>query len=56
MQFLDYLVDPSFQGVNRHFVLSFENNAYRTSYNRYFLPTIEMKDHNVMIDRKNFKQ
>ena len=33
-QYLDYLVDPSFQGVNRLFVLSFENNAYRTSYKR----------------------
>ena len=33
-QNLDYLVDPSFQGVNRFFVLSFENNAYRTSYKR----------------------
>ena len=27
-QYLDYLVDPSFQGVNRLFVLSFENNAH----------------------------
>ena len=24
-QYLDYLKDPSFQGVNRHFVLSFDN-------------------------------
>ena len=24
--YLDYLVDPSFQGVNRRFVLSLENN------------------------------
>ena len=27
-QYLDYLVDPSFQGVNRLFVLSFGNNAH----------------------------
>ena len=27
-QYLDYLVDPSFQGVNRLSVLSFQNNAH----------------------------
>ena len=27
-QYLDYLVDPSFQGENRLFVLSFENDAH----------------------------
>ena len=32
-QHLDYLIDPSFQGVNRLLVLSFEDNAHRTSYN-----------------------
>ena len=29
---LDYLIDPSFQGINRLFVLSFENDAHRTNY------------------------
>ena len=29
--YLDYLIDPSFQGVNRLFVLSFEDNAHQTS-------------------------
>ena len=28
--YLDYLIDPSFQGVNSLFVLSFENTADRT--------------------------
>ena len=42
-QYLDYLIDPSFQGINRHFVLSFENEAQRTSYKRYYFPAIEMK-------------
>ena len=32
IQYLDYLVDPSFQGVNRLFVLSFEGNAVRTGH------------------------
>ena len=32
-QYLDFLIDPSFQGVNRLFVLKFENEAQRTSTN-----------------------
>ena len=31
IQYLDYLIDPSFQGVNRLFVLSFEDEAQRRS-------------------------
>ena len=31
-QYLDYLNDPSFQGFNRRFVLSFENETQRISY------------------------
>ena len=31
-QYLDFLIEPSFQGVNRLFVLPFENEAQRTSY------------------------
>ena len=30
-QYLDYLIDPFFQGMNRLFVLSFEDNAHQTS-------------------------
>ena len=53
-QYLDYLIDPSFQGVNKLFVLSTENEAQRTSYKQYYLPTVEIKDYNVMIDVQNF--
>ena len=53
-QCLDYLIDPSFQGVNRLFVLSFEDNAHQTSYNRHFLPALEIKGYNLMTDGKNF--
>ena len=53
-QHLDLLIDPSFQGVNRIFVLSFKGETQRTSYKRYYLPTVEIKCYNVMIDRKNF--
>ena len=53
-QYLDYLIDPSFQGVNRLFVLSFEDESQRTSYKRYYLPAVEIKNYNVMIDGQNF--
>ena len=49
---LNHLVEPSFQGVNRHFILAFENDAQRTSNKRYYLPNVEIKDYNVMIDGK----
>ena len=53
-QYLDLLINPSFQGVNRAFVLSFGNNNGRTNYTRYYLPRVEIKDYNVVIDRRNF--
>ena len=52
-QYLDYLIDPSFQGVNRLFVLSFEDEEQQTSYKQYYVPTLNIKDYNVMIDEQN---
>ena len=46
--------DISFQGVNRHFVWSLENSTHQTSYKNYFLPTVELKDYIIRIDRQNF--
>ena len=51
---LNHLVEPSFQGVNRLFVLAFENDNHRTSNERYYLPTVEIKDYNIMINGENF--
>ena len=51
---LNHLVEPSFQGINRLFVLAFENDDQRTSNKRYYIPNVEIKDYNVMIDGKNF--
>ena len=48
--YLDYLIEPSIQRVNRNFVSSFENTNDRISYRRYFLPQVETKSYNVMID------
>ena len=51
---LNYLVEPSFQGVNSLFVLAFENGTQRTSNKRYYLPNVEIKNYNVMLDGKFF--
>ena len=49
------LINLSFQGINRLFVLLFENNGGRRgSYTRYYLPLVEIKDYNVVIDGRNF--
>ena len=53
-RYLNHLINPSFQRVNRPFVLSFENENGRTSHSTYYLPKVEIKDYNVMIDGKNF--
>ena len=52
-RYLNYLINPSFQGVNRLFVLSFENENDRTSHTTYHFPKVEIKDYNVMIDGRN---
>ena len=51
---LNHLIEPSFQGVNRLFVLAFENDDDRTSDEQYYLPTVEIKDYNIMINDENF--
>ena len=50
---LNHLVETSFQGVNRLFVLVFENDDYRSSTRRYNLPTINIKDYNIIINGEN---
>ena len=51
---LNYLVEPSFQRANRLFVLAFENDDDRTSDEEYYLPTVEIKDYNIVINGENF--
>ena len=51
---LNHLIEISFQRVNRLFVLAFEDDEQRTSNKRYYIPNVEIKDYNVMIDGKNF--
>ena len=47
---LNYLIEPSFQGVNRLFVLAFEDDAQRKVHSGYYLPNVVIKNYNVMIN------
>ena len=54
---LNYLIDPTLTNVNRLFILSFKrDNAAdkRDSFLDYYVPDVEMKDFNVLIDGKCF--
>ena len=51
---LNYLIDTTFSNVNRLFVLSFENEDDRTSYYKYYLPSVDYNDYNVLIDENVF--
>ena len=51
---LNHLVEPSFQGVNRLSVLAFENHDDRTSSEEYYLPTVEIKEYNIVINGEIF--
>ena len=51
---LNYLIDPTFNKFSRLFVLSFENLDNRTSFSKYYTPTVEIKDYNVFIGGKSF--
>ena len=51
---LNHLIEPSFQGGNRLFVLAFENDTQRTSAKGYYLPTVQLKNYNIMINGENF--
>ena len=63
-----FALDAAFQGVNRLFVLAFEdtradapaprnlvaNRVIRDSYRKYFVPRVDITSYNVLIDGRNF--
>ena len=51
---LNYLIDSTFTKVNRLFVLSFENESDRTSFLKYDVRNIQIKDFNLLINWKCF--
>ena len=50
-EYLDYSIDPSFQGVNRLLALSYENNAHRTIHTGYFFLIVEVKEYDVTMEK-----
>ena len=53
-RYLNFAIHPSFQGLNRLFVLSFKDKNSRKSHKQCYFPTVEIKDYNVMTDGRNF--
>ena len=51
---LNFLIDPTFNNVNRLFVLAFANEEDRRSFSKYYTPAVEIKDYNVIIDGEPF--
>ena len=52
---LNYLINPIFTNVNRLFVLSFENENGRTSFSNCYVPKVEIKDFNVLMENHFLK-
>ena len=51
---VSYLIDPTFNKVNRLFVLSIKNEEDRTSFSKYYTTKVEIQEFNVLIDGKSF--
>ena len=51
---LSYLLEPSFQGVNRLFVLAFGDDAQRKVHSGDYIPNVVIKHYNVMINEEKF--
>ena len=49
-KYLQFLIDPIFQGVNRIFVLLLKDENSRESHQKYYLPTKGIKNYNVIIN------
>ena len=51
---LNYLKETTFPKVNILFVLTFENEEDKTSFSKYHVPNVQIKDFNALIDGKAF--
>ena len=51
-------LDPSFQGVNRLFIMAYSreniNQPTKDGRRKYYLPRIDLKKYNVIVDGRNF--
>ena len=50
----NFLIDPTFNNVNRLFVLAFPNEEDRRSFSKHYTPSVEIKDYNFIIDGEPF--
>ena len=50
---LDYLIDPTFTKANRLCDLSFEHEKDRTSFSKDYVPNVQIKYFNVLINGKS---
>ena len=50
--YLDYVIDPNFQRINRLFLSFLADDTIRTVHTEYLLPKLEIKDYNI-VDRPN---
>ena len=54
---LYYMINETFRNINRLFVLSFKNSFIdptRNSFDEYYIPLVEIKNFNALIDNKPF--
>ena len=42
-----------FQASNRLFILSIESTSHKLAHTGYYIPKVEIKDYNVIIDRRH---
>ena len=52
-----YMIDPTFRNINRLFVLSIKsggNDPTKNYFDKNYLPLVEIKDFNALIDIKPF--
>ena len=59
IKYIKELLDSNCQGVNRVFVVAYDNTAGNNqisvdSYKKYFLPGIKINNYNIEIDGRNF--
>ena len=53
-RYLKFLVNPNLQGIWVVFELSFENEKCRRRHAVYLFPKVEIKDYNVITNRRDF--
>ena len=58
-KYIRKLLDSSYQGVKRLFVLAYDNTAGNNqvsidSFKKYFLPRVKIENYNIEIDGRNF--